>query len=70
MTTHVVKIQPAQFPKGAPALIYNETRTIHAQWNLGPEVRKLMGDRPKIYARVSIAGGKLTVLEVLPEQPW
>lgn len=70
MSRLVVKIQRALFPPGAPGLIYNKARTFNAEMDLPAKVIELMAGRPKLYAEVEIHGGALSVVRVLPDQPW
>lgn len=55
----------------APALVYNEDRSVHFFTRFLPELALAMGSRPKIYCDVELlpAGGIRIIKEVEP-QPW
>lgn len=68
----VVKIQQplASSEPDPEAYVYDQNRRFQQLVPMSPELRELMGTRPKIYARVRLEGDGMTVEQVLPDQSW
>ncbi len=67
----IVKLQRAQFPAGAPMLVYNQDRSVllHVV-ETKPLLERLRG-RPKAYFEATLnAVGELDLGDEAPEQPW
>ncbi len=69
----IVKIQrPLMcFGVGEPkVLVYDKSRQNECQIPMTDELSELMGDLPKIYAKVKIQGKLIEITDVVPDQDW
>lgn len=70
----IVKVQVAQFPKGAPALIYDKARKWTEHVNLAKDTKAALGDDPKGYFEATLktdGGGRYWLIgKRVSDQPW
>jgi hypothetical protein len=70
MTAVIVKVQVAQFPPGAPALIYAKDRKRLVQMELPADVTRQMRGAAKAYFRAVWTGDGCTLRERVADQSW
>jgi len=66
----IVKVQAPLFPVGAPALVYNRTRSVMLQCPLDSLMKKMLGGRVKGYFQADIENGKVRLIKRVPDRDW
>ena len=65
-----VKIQRSLFGSPTTVLIYNKDRSYFWEFPLDKKFRAIMGESVKIYFKVKIENGKLSVIEPVYGLDW
>jgi len=66
----IVKVQIALFPPGAPALIYNKSRSVNQTRYLSKDELKKMGEDMKAYFQAKNDTNKITLIVRIPDEDW
>ncbi len=66
----IVKVQRPIYPADAPCLVYDKYRRFHAQVPMTPALRKLFGERFKIFCDVERKDDGLVFTKVVPDPGW
>jgi hypothetical protein len=64
------KLQRALFPADADVLAYDEHRRQQMTLPMTSELRRMFGDRVKIYCEAEIKNQTLKVAKVVPDRGW
>lgn len=70
VTTVKIQISLATGHPVQQCLIYNQDCSVMMEGNLPEDIKKLMGDRVKAFARASIKGHRLIVKSLIKDQGW
>lgn len=66
----IVKVQTPLFPQDAPALVYNQDRSVMMKCPMDDSLKKIMGGKAKAYFKAEVVGDKINLLKQLPDQNW
>lgn len=66
----IVKLQRPLSPPDAPALAYSERHAWRKFLPMTPELRKLFGEKLKIFAEVEIVGTDMIIEKIIPDRAW
>jgi hypothetical protein len=66
----IVKVQISQNDDGNTVLVYNKDRSFTQIFETDPDIRKLLGNRPKKYFKAELKGNDMEIHEQVPDQDW
>jgi hypothetical protein len=65
----IVKLQ-RPLAGGTEVLIYNKDRSVQGMIPMTPDLQRLFGKKPKVYAEGSFKNGIVEIDRLVPDQPW
>ena len=66
----IIKVQRPFAGDMSRVLVYNQDKSIFAHLPYGEDVKRLIGDKLKIYCECDFENGVLGINKVIEDQPW